>query len=104
MLEKVKLALRISTSAFDEELQDLIEAAYADLNIAGVRTVNSDDPLIQRAVITYCKCNFGNPEQYDRLKRSYAEQKAQMMVATGYTDWGKNDGQIQSVDTCLTKI
>jgi hypothetical protein len=31
MLEKVKLALRITTNAFDSELNDLINAAYDDL-------------------------------------------------------------------------
>jgi hypothetical protein len=32
--------------------------------------------------------SFGLPEDYDRLKRSYDEQKAQLSNATGYTDWG----------------
>ena len=31
MLEKVKMALRISTDAFDQELTDLIAAAQQDL-------------------------------------------------------------------------
>jgi hypothetical protein len=32
--------------------------------------------------------NFGEPEDYDRLKASYDEQKAQLSTATGYTHWG----------------
>ena len=91
MLEKVKLALRITTTAFDSELTDLIEAAKLDLGIAGVivpTTTDSDlDDLIRKAIITYCKLNFGEPDQYDRLKRSYDEQKAQLSMATGYTVW-----------------
>lgn len=87
MLDKVKLALRIKTSAFDEEIQDLIAAALADLGIAGVITELGDDPLITRAVITYCKANFGSPDEYERLKASYDEQKAQLRSASGYTDW-----------------
>lgn len=87
MLEKVKLALRIKTTAFDEEIQDLIAAALADLGIAGV-TAPEDDPLITRAVITYCKLNFGEPDNPERLQASYNEQKAQMQTATGYTNWG----------------
>jgi hypothetical protein len=31
--------------------------------------------------------NFGEPDQYDRLKKSYDEQKAQLGMATGYTTW-----------------
>lgn len=94
MLEKVKLALRIKTAAFDSELEDLIEAARADLGIAGVIAYD-DDPLVSRAIITYCKCNFGECEQYDRLKASYDEQKAQLMTADGYTDWGTDNGPLK---------
>ena len=88
MLEKVKMALRITTTALDEELTDLIEAAKLDLGIAGVILPDSLDALCNKAIITYCKMSFGIPEDYDRLKRSYDEQKAQLSTATGYTDWG----------------
>lgn len=93
MLDKVKLALRITTDAFNTELNDLIEAAKLDLGIAGVELddlVTGTDPtdyLLIRAIITYCKLNFGAPDEYDRLKASYDEQKAQLSMATGYTDW-----------------
>lgn len=76
MLEKVKLALRIKTTAFDNEIEDLIAAALADLGIAGVVELEETDPLIIRAVITYCKAHFGEPDEYDRLKAAYDEQKA----------------------------
>lgn len=87
MLDKVKLSLRLKTNAFDEEIKDLIDAALADLGIAGVITELGDDPLITRAVITYCKANFGSSDEYERLKASYDEQKAQLRSASGYTDW-----------------
>ncbi len=87
MIERVKLALRITTYAFDQEIADLIDAALRDLGIAGVTNDDITDPLIIRAVVTYCKCNFGQPDDYDRLKASYDEQKAQMSMATGYTTW-----------------
>ncbi len=87
MLESVKLALRITTDAFDDEIQDLINAALADLGIAGITNLDEADALIKRAVITYCRVNFGEPDDYDRMKASYDEQKAQLQVATGYTDW-----------------
>ncbi|MBQ1569540.1 MAG: DNA-packaging protein [Clostridiales bacterium] len=91
MLTKVKLALRITTNAFDSELEDLILAAKKDLGIAGVivpaTSDTSLDVMIQRAIVTYCKVNFGEPDEYDRLKASYDEQKAQLSMATGYTTW-----------------
>lgn len=87
MLDKVKLALRIKNSAFDPELQLLIDAAMLDLGIAGVEP-EVNDALVQRAVITYVKANFGEPVNYDRLAKIYDEQKAQLRMATGYTNWG----------------
>lgn len=88
MLNKVKMALRITTTAYDNELMDLIEAAQLDLGIAGVVVPDQTDAIVSRAIITYCKMNFGLPEDYDRLKASYDEQKAQLSNATGYTNWG----------------
>lgn len=87
MLEKVKLALRITTDAFDSELQELIEAAKLDLGIAGVVVPTEIDAIVFRAITTYCKIHFGEPDEYDRLKASYDEQKAQLSMATGYTAW-----------------
>ena len=91
MLEKVKLAMRISTAAFDEEITALIAAGLADLGISDIDkdllTEDNDDPLILRAVITYCRMNFGSPADYDRLKISYREQKAQLNTNSDYTDW-----------------
>ena len=87
MLESVKLALRITTDAFNDEIQDLINAALADLGIAGITNLDEADALIKRAVITFCRVNFGEPDDYDRMKASYDEQKAQLQTATGYTDW-----------------
>lgn len=85
MLTAVKLALRITTNAYDDEIQALIDAAYLDLGIAGIDTETiSNDPLVVQAVKTYVRMSFGSPSDYDRLKRSYDEQKAQMQTATGY--------------------
>lgn len=87
ILSDVKLALRITTDAFDAEISDLVDAAVRDLNVAGVENNELSDPLVKRAVITYVKLHFGEPDEYDRLKASYDEQKAQMSMATGYTEW-----------------
>lgn len=85
MLDKVKLALRITTDAFDDELNDLIEAAYADLGVAGVVNVAETDALIIRATVTYCKMHFGQNDAYEQLKKSYDEQKAQLTMDADHT-------------------
>ena len=90
ILAKVKVALRIVTDDFDNEIIDLINACLLDLSIAGVTENDTTNALIIRAIITYCRVHFGDTngvEEYDRLKASYDEQKAQMQMATGYTDW-----------------
>lgn len=87
VINSIKLALRITTDAFNAELTDLYNAALLDLGIAGVTNDDINDPLILRAVITYVKLHFGQPDDYDRLKRSYDEQKAQLSTASGYTTW-----------------
>ena len=87
-LDKVKMALRIKTNAYDDELTDLIAAAKQDLGIAGVVLPDTIDEVCSRAIITYCQLNFGICDDAERLKRSYDEQKAQLVTATGYTNWG----------------
>lgn len=87
LLNKVKTALRVTTDAFDNEILDLMSAAVIDLDIAGIDSEHGVDAIITRAIITYCRLNFGSPDEYDRLKASYDEQKAQLSMATGYTTW-----------------
>lgn len=87
IIAKVKLSMRIVTNDFDSEISDLIDAAVLDLGIAGIPNASLSDALVLQAVTTYCKMKFGEPDQYDRLKASYDEQKAQLATATGYTDW-----------------
>lgn len=87
-LDDVKLALRLTTQAYDNELTDLINAALLDLGVAGVTEDDQTNALIKRAIVTYCKVHFGSPADFDRLKKIYDEQKAQLGMATDYTDWG----------------
>ncbi len=89
ILDDVKLALRVTTDDFDDEIATLISACQKDLNIAGVLLPTELDDIVKLAVITYCKMNFGAPGDYARLKASYDEQKAQLSMATGYTEWKK---------------
>lgn len=88
LISKAKLALRITTTSLDGEIEDLLNAALLDMHVAGVTLPAEADVLVTQAAITYVKCNFGQPDEYDRLKRSYDEQKAQLTTCTGYTEWG----------------
>lgn len=94
LLDKVKAACRVTSTAYNDELSDMILASLADMGItdikADVLVEENTDPLIQRAVITYCRMNFGYQDDinYDRLKASYDEQKSQLLMSGSYTDWG----------------
>lgn len=92
MLEKVKLAMAITTDAYDAELRDLIDAALLDLGIAGVNKELIHDKMIQRAVITYCRMMFHSPADFENLRWAYESLKGQMAIATGYTEWGALNG------------
>ena len=93
LLDDVKLALRISSSAFDPEIDGLIAAARADLKLSGVdpQKADADDPdaLIKRAIIIYCKAHFGldNPEA-ERLQDAYDMLKAHLTLSREYAQVG----------------
>ena len=80
MLESVKLALRLSDPAFDEEVQGLIDAASHDLREVGINP-DPTNPLVKRAIITYCKSEFGydNPDAA-RFMDSYGHLKVSLML------------------------
>lgn len=88
LIARAKLAARIRTAAFDSQVADLLDAALLDMGVAGVVVPSELDALVNQAAITYFRMNFGQPDDYDRLKMSYDEQKAQLATCTGYTDWG----------------
>lgn len=91
-LTDVKTALRVKTTAYDDEIASLMDSAVQDLGIAGVEFETVDD-IVATAIKTYCKLHFRqlSDTEYRNTKSSYDEQKAQLSMATGYTDWGVLD-------------
>lgn len=93
MLELVKIALRVTSSEYDAELMMHISAALDDLGLTDISkeflNAATTDALIRQAVITYVAYHFGTPEDPARLKASYDEQKAQLLMSSQYTDWAR---------------
>jgi len=90
MLAAVKLALRITTEAFDTEITSLINDCLAELAALGVVVPESpeDNDQIKSTVIAYCKWLFGSNEDADRWRDIYDRKLAQFKTMTGFTVWG----------------
>ena len=75
MLDKVKNALRVKTAAFDDEIQDLIDACKADLRLVGVNVP---------AIVLYAKANFGYSEDSEKYRAAYDYLKCSLSLAGDY--------------------
>lgn len=94
MLDKVKNALRVKTAAFDDEIQDLIDACKADLRLVGVNVPEDTPaegkeaaagvPLITRAIVLYAKANFGYSEDSEKYRAAYDYLKCSLSLAGDY--------------------
>jgi uncharacterized phage protein (predicted DNA packaging) len=85
LIDDVKKALRVSNTAHDTEVTDLIAAAQKDLSIVGIDPVDITDPLIKRAIVTYCKAYFGyDNSDADRLVSAYTSLKVHLSLSGDY--------------------
>lgn len=87
MLDKVKLTLRIDDDSLDEDIQDSIDAAKADLILSGIiaSKIIETDPLIIRTIKIFCKCDFSTDDkEAERYKQSYEMIKAHLVLSTDY--------------------
>ena len=76
LLDDLKVALRIKSTAMDGEIQMWADAALADMRRVGIRDelLDEDDlnPMVKAAVTSYVKASFGydNDARY-RLEQAY---------------------------------
>lgn len=87
--DAVRQSLRISSPiAFLDEIQELIDSAILDLKTSGVKVDlkrAEDDPLIRRAVITYCKANFGiDNKDSEKYEVAYEKLKNKLCLCGDY--------------------
>lgn len=86
LLKHCKILLRqATTTAFDEEIETLIEACLLDLKLSGVEKI--DDELVKRAVGIYVKAHFGseNPDR-EGLIECYNSLKTHLALSEKYGD------------------
>lgn len=87
MLDKVKLALRITHNLLDSEITETVAQARAEMVRAGVpsEVAESDNTLVEGAIKTFCLYRFANDTkmsegffksweyQLDNLRKSSVE-------------------------------
>ncbi len=88
LLDDIKQTLRITTTLLDTEIEDLIDSAKADLILSGVLEdkLLDTDMLIKRAIILYCKANFGlDNKDSEKYMTSYISLKTHLTLSQEYT-------------------
>ena len=87
MLDKIKLILRIDDNILDEDIQETIDAARADLKLCGVSEskIIDTDSLILRAIKTYCKAEYStNEKESIRYMDSYFMIRNHLSMSIDY--------------------
>lgn len=89
MLNKVKQALSLTTEDFDDEIQENIDAARAEMVRSGIAQDKADsdtDPLIIKAIKTFCQKEFyaDEKELYERFDQSFVLQIDNLRKSKGY--------------------
>lgn len=84
-LHKVKLFLRISHAALDDDISSDIDACLSDLEMHGIADPKESDPLIYNAVKLYCKSLYtdDNAKSMEWLRR-YEALRDSLNMAEGY--------------------
>ena len=84
----VKTALRVSHGRLDDEIQDMIDAARAEMVRVGVLSdaaQKDDDPLVRDAIKVYCQMRFTTDMgRYDRLDQSWQYQLDCLRKSKGF--------------------
>ena len=81
-LDYIKMTCRVSTDAFDAELENLIASARADMARVGVRQeyIDTEDALVTTAIGCYCKARFGmDNADSEKYFKSYQQMVADIL-------------------------
>jgi len=85
LIDDVKVALRVKSTAFDSaEIQPIIDACKIDLKLSGLNVIEETDPLLQRAVVLYAKGMFGYDANSERFMQAYTMLKNSMALSGDY--------------------
>lgn len=84
-LAKIKTDLRISHTALDSDISDMIDACLNDLTVCGIVAPDAQDPSVLAAVKLYCRAAYtDDTDKADAYYKRYNDLKACLMMAEGY--------------------
>ncbi len=93
LIQSIKDSMRIRHSALDEDIQDNIMAAAADMYRVGVQPYANagksklkKDPLIRKAVELYCKAQADYMGKGARLELSYEKLRDALSLSGDYNE------------------
>lgn len=80
ILEKVKLALRISHNELDDEINDVIISARQEMTRAGMKseTAESSMELVETAIKTYALAYYAPVKEAEKYTESFRYQLDQL--------------------------
>ena len=88
MLKKIKLSMRISHNAIDEDINSNIDVCMLDLQRVGVhKTIavnDSKDPLINKAAELYCKWQYDYNGNGDKYEKAYNNLRDALSLCDDY--------------------
>ena len=86
-LAKETLGIVATATAKDNSLEMIINAGINDMARAGV-DVDVDNKLVQNALMTYVKANFGisNPTDKEKFLQAYQLYLAELSLSEGYKE------------------
>lgn len=93
LIDLIRKTLRVTTTAYDDEIQMHIASALKELDLAGIvdaKLSEGDlDPIIIQAVSVYCKLHFSRtlPEEAQKLEDSFNAFKSKLRISSEYGDW-----------------
>jgi hypothetical protein len=84
ILDEVKGSLRITNTASDIDIADVVSACELDMRLAGVVSIDANDALTRQAIKLYCRAYFNFQGEGVRWQEAYNGLKNSMALCGDY--------------------
>ena len=92
MFDEIKRALRLSISAFDDDIKSNIDTALLELGrvgvgVAGLTNASADaDKLILKACELYCKWQFNFMGKAEQFEKNFNQLRDALSITSAYLE------------------